>query len=517
LRPASARPTRRHLGEEQGLAGIGWGESLGEELHGVVGHLVAVLGQQLQRARAVGLGQLFGRRLPGLPVVLVPVLGRPVQGELQVDPGHGQDASPCAVLVGVLAIPLPEPGQDRLREGSLVFIARGRPRLPRRRRLAGLEQRDRQVVGVAVALDAGESITVMTDERILGARIAPFQAEAALRVGAGRDRLRAVATVVDRRAGDRLAIGADHAACEVSGDVQQRDLAEVVRLAGLAGGLGRLGLAMALGLDRDLVAPARPEVPEDEPARLADRVRLEGIAHARPLHLGPIADVLATPRHGHPGPLEPLSSPVGHHPADPEGILGIDREPELALDLLRPDDDRPIGRRRPGPGPDRQRIIRVELIEVERAAGPGRDRAIRHAESIGFGLEHEHLGPDDRLSVRIDDDAVEPHRMGELQVGPGPIGGYIQLGAFVGIEPEIVLRHGARLDLERPRPGRDRVTAVRVGLGLVRVRELATDQEAVDIDTRDPLAGLGVDDAAGDGQQSFERHLEFGDGVRADL
>ena len=184
----------------------------------------------------------------------------------------------CTVLLGVLAELLPEPDQDPPGEGSLIFEARRRRGLPRGGRLGRLQQRDRQVVGVAVGLHPREAITVLADERVLGPREQALEPEPALVVGQGLDRPGAIAAIEDRRAGDGPAVGADHAAGEVAVDPGQDDRAEVVGLAGLAGDLGRLGLAPARGLDDDLVPVARPEVPEDEPAGLGGRVRFQPAA-----------------------------------------------------------------------------------------------------------------------------------------------------------------------------------------------------------------------------------------------
>ena len=186
--------------------------------------------------------------------------------------------SECAVLLGVLAVFLPEPDQDPPGEGPLIFEARRRAGLPRGGRLGRLQQRDGQVVGVAVGLHPGEAITVLADERVLGPREQALEPESALIVGEGLDRPGAVAAIEHGGAGDGPAVGADHAAGEVALEPGQDDRAEVVGLAGLAGDLGRLGLAPARGLDDDLVPIARPEVPEDEPAGLGGRVRFQRAA-----------------------------------------------------------------------------------------------------------------------------------------------------------------------------------------------------------------------------------------------
>ncbi len=95
------------------------------------------------------------------------------------------------------------------------------------------EQRDGQVVGVAVGHHPGEAITVLADERVLGPREQALEPEPALFVGQGLERPGAVAAVEDRRAGDGPAVGADHAAGEVAVEPGQDDRAEVVGLAGL--------------------------------------------------------------------------------------------------------------------------------------------------------------------------------------------------------------------------------------------------------------------------------------------
>ena len=76
--------------------------------------------------------------------------------------------------------------------------------------------------------------------------------------------------------------------------------------------------------------------------------------------------------------------------------------------------------------------------------GPVSDRTVVRAGSRAVRHEHEHLGPGDRLAGPIDDDAVEPRRRGELQVGPGLVGLHVEHGEFAVIEPEIRLRHVLR-------------------------------------------------------------------------
>ena len=56
---------------------------------------------------------------------------------------------------------------------------------------------------------------------------------------------------------------------EVAAGVDQHDLADVMRLPGLAGHFRCLGLVVTPGLDDEIVVQARPEAPEDEPAVLA--------------------------------------------------------------------------------------------------------------------------------------------------------------------------------------------------------------------------------------------------------
>ena len=69
------------------------------------------------------------------------------------------------------------------------------------------------------------------------------------------------------------------------------------------------------------------------------------------------------------GPRDPFAVLVGHQSADPDGMRGVDRERELALDVLGRDDDGPVGRRSLAPGPQRDGVVGVELVEVERPAG----------------------------------------------------------------------------------------------------------------------------------------------------
>ena len=135
----------------------------------------------------------------------------------------------------------------------------GRTGLPGRGRLAGLQQRDGQVIGVAVEPGARESVSLLADEDVPGSREHPLEAEPALCVGGGRDRLGAVAAVEDGRAGDGPAIGADDPAGEVAGRVDQHELADIVRLPGLAGQSRRLGLVVPPRLDHDVISsdPAR--------------------------------------------------------------------------------------------------------------------------------------------------------------------------------------------------------------------------------------------------------------------
>src|SRR5262249_46865497 len=125
-------------------------------------------------------------------------------------------------------------------------------------------------------------------------------------VGARGERPESVAAVEDGRAGDGLAVGADDPAGDVSAGADHRDRAEVPGLAGLALHLGRLGLAVARGLDHDLVVVARPAAAEVEPARVVERLRLEGAAKAHgPAEL--LALVAAIPPDDRLGPRQPLA------------------------------------------------------------------------------------------------------------------------------------------------------------------------------------------------------------------
>ena len=189
------------------------------------------------------------------------------------------------------------------------------------------------------------------------------------------------------------------------------------------------------------------------------------------------------------------------------------------LTCLRRDHDHAVGRRLLGAGPAgaacrRGRADRGGTCRRGRSgSGPA------GAEPPGIGRGREDLGAGDRLAGRVDHDAVELGRAGELQVGPGPVGLDVQPGAFAGPEPEIGLRQRVRLHLDLPRACLDRVSAVGVGLGLADGLEgvLGGEQRRAEADPRDPLAGLGVDDPAGDRHVPLERDLDPGDGVRADL
>ena len=69
---------------------------------------------------------------------------------------------------------------------------------------------------VALVLDPGESISLLADEDEPGSRKHPFEPEPALRVGGRRDRPGSVAAVEHFRADDRMSIGADDPAGEMS-------------------------------------------------------------------------------------------------------------------------------------------------------------------------------------------------------------------------------------------------------------------------------------------------------------
>ena len=98
-------------------------------------------------------------------VVTAALLGRPLQGQVRVDPAMF-GCTGDTVFVRLAAVSLPEPNQDLLGESALLLIARGRAGFPRGRRLGCLEQRDGQASLVS-GLDAGESVSLLANERIL--------------------------------------------------------------------------------------------------------------------------------------------------------------------------------------------------------------------------------------------------------------------------------------------------------------------------------------------------------------
>ena len=189
---------------------------------------------------------------------------------------------------------------------------------------------------------------------IPGSREHPLEPEPALRIGGRRDRLGAVAAVEHVRAGDRLAVGADDPAGEVAVGVDQHDLAEVVRLAGLAG---------HLRMPRPCCVPwPRPRRCNCPPARghgrRTSRSRRWCTSPARcrlPSSAGlPFSDgYQRRPPERDLGAGDPLAAAVGHQAAEPDGVLRVDRERDLALDLAGPDHDGPVRRRIAGAGPER--------------------------------------------------------------------------------------------------------------------------------------------------------------------
>ena len=163
------------------------------------------------------------------------LLGRPLHGEVRIDLGHGPDAGERAVVVCIRAVLLPDAYQDLLGEGTFLLAACGRDRLPRRRRLRGLEQGDRHAIDVALVFDSGESVSFLADEDKPSSRKHPFEPEPALRVGGLRDRPGSVAAVEHFRANDRISVGADDPASNYGVGVDQHNLADVMSLAELAG------------------------------------------------------------------------------------------------------------------------------------------------------------------------------------------------------------------------------------------------------------------------------------------
>ena len=284
---------------------------------------------------------------------------------------------------------------------------------------------------------------------------------------------------------------------------------------------GRLGLVVAPGLDHDVVLVARPEVPEDEPAVLAGRVCLQDAADTRALRA---TSRWTYGRVHHSVTLAPairLPRPVGHQAADPDGVLRVDRERELALawtSWAGRRRSRWSSHRRRGPTVRPCRRGRAGRGGTRRRAGPDRRSCERRSRAVGH--EQEHLGPGDRMARCIDDDAVESPSRGELQVGPGPVGLHLEPGEFAVIESEIRLRHVPRLDRDLPRSRRDRVPPFGVGRGLAaRSGSIPAlfAQQGIEADPGDALAGLGVDDPAGDRREPLEWDLELRDGAGADL